>query len=152
MGGLKLYSIEVPDAWTDHYGHMNEGYYVVAASESFWAFQAHLGIGTDYYDETGFAMVTVESHVRYLDEVNRGDLLELENLILGHDARKAVFGVVMRVGDRVCATMEAMTLHLDHGKGGLGEMPESVRAAFRNLTPDPLPDWAGRSVGLRKKG
>ena len=152
MSGLKLYSVEVPDAWTDHYGHMNEGYFVVAASNSFWAFQAHLGIGTDYYDRTGFALVTVETHIRYLDEVNRGDTLAFENLILGHDARKAVFGAVMRVGERLCATMEAMMLHLNHREGGLGPLPQEAQDAFRALTPDPLPDWAGRSVGLARKG
>lgn len=152
MNGPRLYSVTAPEAWTDHYGHMNEGYFVVAASESFWAFQAHLGIGTDYYDETGFAMVTVESHVRYLAQVDRGDLLEIENLILGHDARKAIFGAVMRVGERVCATVEAMELHLHLGTGRLGELPASVLDAFRDLTPDPPPDWAGRRVSLRRKG
>ena len=152
MTGLQLYFVEVPDDWTDHYGHLNEGYYVVAASNSFWAFQSHLGIGTDYYDETGFAMVTVETHVRYLDEVHRGDELRITNTIHGHDAKRAIFGVQMHVGERLCATMEAMCLHIDHKNGGLGPLPESVQQAFADLTPDPLPDWAGRSVGFRKKG
>ena len=76
------YSVEVPDSWTDHYGHMNEGYFVVAASDASWAFQAHLDIGTQYYDRTGCALVTVETHVRYLAEVSRGERLSFDSLVL----------------------------------------------------------------------
>ncbi|MBC6440538.1 MAG: thioesterase family protein [Rhodospirillales bacterium] len=150
MSGLELYSVEVPEAWTDHYGHMNEGYYVVAASDASWEFQAHLGVGTAYFDETGFAMMTVESHVRYLDEVQKGETLRFESMCLGHDARRAIFGHVMRVDDRICATFEAMTLHY-HQEQGVGPMSDEVLAKLATVTPIPLPDWAGRSVAFRKK-
>ncbi len=151
MTAEAIYSVEVPESWTDHYGHMNEGYYVVAASDASWAFQALLGIGTDYYDATGFAMVTVESHVRYLDEVNRGEALTFDSLVLGHDARKVHIGHVMRVGDKVCGTVECLWLHLNHKEGGLGTMSEAVQAKLAEHLADPVPDWASRQVALKKK-
>ena len=75
-----IYQVDVPESWTDHYGHMNEGYFVVAASDASWAFQARLDIGTAYYDRTGCALVTVETHVRYLAEVSRGECLSFDSL------------------------------------------------------------------------
>lgn len=151
MTAEAIYSVEVPDSWTDHYGHMNEGYYVVAASDASWAFQALLGIGTDYYDETGFAIVTVESHIRYLDDVQKGETLTFDSTVLAFDARKIHIGHVMRIGDRICGTFECLWLHLNHKEGGLGEMPEAVQQKLREHLSDPAPDWAGRQVALKKK-
>ena len=34
---LHVHSAKVQEAWTDHYNHMNEGYYVVAFSDASWA-------------------------------------------------------------------------------------------------------------------
>jgi acyl-CoA thioester hydrolase len=151
MTAEAIYSIEVPESWTDHYGHMNEGYYVVAASDASWAFQALLGIGTDYYDATGLAMVTVETHVRYLDEVNRGETLTFDSMILGYESRKVHVGHVMRVGEKVCATLECLWLHLNHKEGGLGHMSDAVQAKLKAHLADPLPDWAGRQISMKKK-
>ncbi len=151
MTAEAIYSVEVPEDWTDHYGHMNEGYYVVAASDASWAFQALLGIGTDYYDETGFAIVTVESHIRYLDDVQKGETLTFDSMVLAFDARKIHIGHVMRIGDKVCGTFECLWLHLNQKEGGLGEMPEAVQERLREHLCEPLPDWAGRQVALKKK-
>ncbi|MBT6203363.1 MAG: thioesterase family protein [Alphaproteobacteria bacterium] len=146
-----IYSVEVPDAWTDHYGHMNEGYYVVAASDASWALQAKLGIGTDYYDATGFALVTVEAHVRYLDEVNRGETLSFNSLILGYDSKRLHTAHVFKVGERECGTIEFMWLHLDHKAGRTAPFPEEIEARLAQHLVTELPDWASRQIGLKKK-
>ena len=89
---LNVYSAEVQDSWTDHYGHMNEGYYVVAFSDASWALQAELGIGTDYFDVSGMAMMTVESHIRYLDGAYRGDTIVFDSMVIDADAKRVHVG------------------------------------------------------------
>ena len=151
MTATSIYSVEVPETWTDHYGHMNEGYYLVAASDASWAFQALLGIGTDYYDETGFAMMTVESHIRFLDEVNKGETITFDCVVLAFDTRKLHIGHIMRIGDKVCATVECLWLHYNHKEGGLVAMSEAVQAGLTEHLVEELPDWAGRQITLKKK-
>lgn len=147
---VTLYSVEVPQGWTDHYGHMNEGYYVVAASEASWALQAHLGIGTDYFDRTGCALVTVESHIRYLAEVQRGETLAFDSLVLGFDARRLHMAHLFRVGARACGSIECMWLHVDSHAGRSVAMPDEVQAALAAIVADELPPWAGRRVALKR--
>ena len=146
----EMYSVEVPDSWTDHYGHMNEGYFVVAASDASWAFQAHLDIGTQYYDRTGCALVTVETHVRYLAEVSKGERLSFDSLVLGRDAKRLHVGHIFRVGERQCGTIECMWLHLDHHAGRTAPFPQSVEARLAGLAWSEHPDWAGRRIALKR--
>ncbi len=153
-GGNRLFrdihGVEVPASWTDHYGHMNEGYFVVAASDASWAFQALLGIGTGYYDRTGCALVTVETHVCYRAEVSRGERLSFDSLILGRDAKRLHVGHIFRVGDRRCGTIECMWLHLDHRAGRTAPFPEAVAESLAGLAWSDPPDWAGRRIGFRR--
>ena len=150
MSAIATWSVEVPDAWTDHYGHMNEGYFVVAASVASWNLQAHPGIGTDYYDETGCALVTVETHVLYRDEVSRGETLSFDSMILGCDAKRLHVGHVFRVGDRNCGSIECMWLHLDHAAGRTVPFSDELAGRLAGLCAAEPPDWAGRRIALRR--
>ena len=145
-----LYSVAVPESWTDHYGHMNEGYYVVAASEASWALQAHLGIGTEYFDRTGRALVTVESHIRYLAEVQRGETLAFDSQVLAFDARRIHMAHLFRVGERACGSVECMWLHVDSRLSRSVPMPDRVQAALAAVAAAEMPAWAGRSVALKR--
>ena len=145
-----LYSVAVPESWTDHYGHMNEGYYVVAASEASWALQAHLSIGTEYFDRTGCALVTVESHIRYLAEVQRGETLAFDSRVLAFDARRIHMAHLFRVGERACGSVECMWLHVDSRLSRSVPMPDEVQAALAAVAAAEMPAWAGRSVALKR--
>ena len=145
-----LYSVAVPESWTDHYGHMNEGYYVVAASEASWALQAHLGIGTEYFDRTGCALVTVESHIRYLAEVQRGETLAFDSQVLAFDAKRIHMAHLFHVGERACGSVECMWLHVDSRLSRSVPMPDEVQAALAAFAAAEMPAWAGRSVALKR--
>ncbi len=149
---LNVYSAEVQDSWTDHYGHMNEGYYVVAFSDASWALQAELGIGTDYFDVSGMAMMTVESHIRYLDGAYRGDTIVFDSMVIDADAKRVHVGHVARLGDTVIATFECLLLHFDMKNEKTAPMPEEIQERLAGLVMDPRPDWAGSTVGIRRKG
>lgn len=151
MTSLKLHAEPLQDAWLDAYGHLNEGYYLVAFSNATWPLQAHFGIGTDYFDDTGCALYTVESHIRYLQEVRAPAMLEIESLILGVEAKKLHIAHVMSVDGTERATFECLLLHFDSRSGGVTAMPDAVLAKLEAAAVGELPDWSGRSVGIRRK-
>ncbi len=148
---LSTYEVKVPDAWTDHYGHMNEGYYVVAASDASWELQAKLGIGTDYYDKTGCALITVESHVRYLDEVSLGEILSFNSLLLAVDSKRLHIGHTFHVGDRNCGTIECLWLHFDHNAGRVKPFSDDQIRRLQEQLIDESPPWAGRNISLQPR-
>ena len=149
---LNVYSAEVLESWTDHYGHMNEGYYVVAFSDASWALQAELGIGTDYFDVSGMAMMTVESHIRYLGGAYRGDTIVFDSMVIDADAKRVHVGHVARLGETAIATFECLLLHYDTKNERTAAMPEETQARLAGLIVDPRPDWSGAMVGIRRKG
>ena len=148
---LSLHSEPVQDSWLDAYGHLNEAYYLVAFSNATWPLQAHFGIGTEYFDETGGAVYTLETHLRYLDEVRAPAQLDIKSMIFGSDAKHIHFGHIMEVDGRERATVEFMMLHYDTRAGRPGPMPDDVQQALKKAQLSELPDWVSRSIGLDKK-
>ena len=85
MTTFRFHSEPLQDTWLDLYGHMNEAYYLVPFSNTTWIMQDHFGIGSDYFDSTGCALYTVETHLRYLNDVRAPASMDIETLVLGSD-------------------------------------------------------------------
>ena len=151
MSILRLHSEPVREEWLDAYGHLNEAYYLVPFSNAAWALQDHFGIGVDYFERTGGAIYTVESHLRYLREVRAPALLELETMILDSDTKRLRFGHVMLVDGEESATFECVGLHFDTRANRTAPLPEDVLQALQSARLSELPAWAGRHVGLEKQ-
>ncbi len=147
-GVLRLHSEPLQDGWLDAYGHLNEAYYLVPFSNATWALQEHFAVGVDYFERTGAALYTVESHVRYLREVRAPAIMEIETLVLGVDAKRLRIGHVMKVDGAERATFECVVLHFDTRAGKTAALPDDVVASLTAAVVSPLPDWAGRSVSL----
>ena len=145
---LNLHKEPLRKEWLDAYGHLNEAYYLVPFSNTTWVLQEHFGIGVPYFEETGCAIYTVETHLRYLKEVRFPATLHIESMILGVESRKIWFAHRMLVNDEECATGEYMTLHFDTRESRVNPMPEPIIAHLRSSIIDPLPDWAGRKIKL----
>jgi len=148
---LKLHSEPVQDRWLDAYGHLNEAYYLVPFSNATWALQEHFAIGVPYFERTGAALYTLESHVRYLKEVRAPAVMEIGSMILGFDSKRLRIAHVMKVDGTERATFECVGLHFDTRAGKPVSMADDVLAALRAATVSEHPDWAGRSVTLDKK-
>ena len=139
------------DEWLDPYGHLNEAYYLVPFSNTSWVFQDHFGIGVAYFERTGGAIYTVESHLRYLKEVRSPAMIDIESIILGSDAKRIHFAHVMKVDDIERATFECMVLHFDTKANRTAPMPDDVQAALKEAQVTESPDWAGRGITLKKR-
>ena len=151
MDVLKLHSEPLREEWLDAYGHLNEAYYLVPFSNAAWALQDHFGIGVDYFERTGGAIYTVESHIRYVKEVRAPASLELETMIFDSDAKRLRFGHVMLVDGEERASFECVALHFDTRSNRTAPLPEDVQAALKAAQIAKLPEWAGRRVTLEKQ-
>lgn len=151
MTTLKLHNEPLQDAWLDDYGHLNEAYYLVPFTNTSWKFQDHFGIGVDYFEETGCAIYTVETHLRYVNEVRSPALIEVETIVLGSDAKKIWFAHIMVVDSEICATGEFMTLHYSTRDNRTAPLPDEVQQALKQAEVDEKPDWVGRQISLIRK-
>lgn len=150
MTVFRFHSEPLQDSWLDLYGHLNEAYYLVPFSNTTWIMQDHFGIGSEYFDATGCAIYTVETHLRYLNDVRAPASMDIETMVLGSDAKKIWFAHRMLVEDKLCATAEFMALHYNTREGRTMEMPEQVQADLADAAVNELPDWAGRRISLGK--
>lgn len=151
MTTLKLHSEPLQDAWLDAYGHLNEAYYLVPMTNTTWKFQDHFGIGVDYFEQTGCALYTVETHLRYVKEVRSPANIEIESMVLGSDAKKIWFAHSMIVDGKLCATAEFMTLHYNTRENCTAPLPDRVQEALEQAKVSERPDWVGRQISLVKK-
>lgn len=146
MSTFRLHEEPLQNGWLDAYGHLNEAYYLVPFSNATWKLQDHFGIGTDYFDQTGCALYTLETHLRYVAEVRAPATLSIESIVLGVDAKRLHIGHVMWSGTRECATFECMLLHYDTRAEGAVAIAEDTRKILSDAVLQPTPGWAGRAV------
>ena len=150
MTSFKLHSEPLQDSWLDAYGHLNEAYYLVPFTNTTWKLQDQFNIGVDYFEATGCALYTVETHLRYLNDIRSPARIEVESIIIGSDPKKIWFAHKMIVDDTVCATAEFMVLHYNTRESRTVVIPEPVQSALKQAEVKDKPDWIGRQVGLKK--
>lgn len=143
---MKLHSEPLQKEWLDVYGHLNEAYYLVPFSNATWILQERFEIGMSYFKETGCAIYTVETHLRYLKEIRHPATLHVESMILGAAPNKIWLAHRMLVDDEECATGEFLTLHYDTREQRVKPMPEDAMKRLHRSIIKPLPDWVGRNI------
>ncbi|GAA2076524.1 thioesterase family protein [Streptomyces albiaxialis] len=144
---LPFHRETVRPEWIDYNGHLSEAFYVLVFGYATDAMMDATGLGPAYREATGCSLYTVESHIRYLREVEEGAELAVRTRILGAAAKKARFTHEMYVdgGERPVATIELLGVHV--GENGAEPFPDEVRARYEELA-EAAPEWAGRSVAL----
>jgi acyl-CoA thioester hydrolase len=148
---LKLHSEPLRDEWLDAYGHLNEAYYLVPFSTTTWILQEHFDIGVPYFEETGCAIYTVETHMRYLNDVRKPAVMDMESMILDSDPKKIWLAHQMVVDNVICATAEFMLLHYNTRENRTTPMPDAVQRNLQEAELDDVPDWVGRQIRMTKK-
>jgi acyl-CoA thioester hydrolase len=149
------YQTEVREEWIDYNGHLHDAGYAIVLSEANEALLADLGLSEDYQMDTGRAMYTAESHIRYLAEARRGDVLGAESLLVSADAKRMRVHTLLRRGEGVpVATGEYLYLHVDQAAGEVTAMPadrwSAVEALLSAHAVLDRPDYLGRGVGAHR--
>lgn len=142
---------QVPQAWTDYNGHMNEARYAEAAGMATDALLASIGVDPAYV-ATGYSYFTVETHVRFLAEVHVADTITITSQIVGYAGKKLHLFHRLTRGDNVlAATVETLLLHVDMSARRACEVQPAVAARLQRLAARhkalPPPDGLHRAIG-----
>ena len=149
-------TMDIEESWIDYNGHLNMAYYNVlfdrCADEAF----ALMGMGPDYAASRRLTVYTAEVHVCYVRELHLGDRVQGTFQLIDHDEKRLRgYQELRHVDGWLAATSEALTLHIDMGGPKVAPFPhdikervEAMAVAHRDL---PMPERAGRSIGIRRK-
>ncbi|MDP3896914.1 MAG: thioesterase family protein [Mesorhizobium sp.] len=150
-------AMEIEKEWIDYNGHLNMAYYNVLFDRcADGAFEV-MGMGPTYAKDRRLTIYTAEVHVFYVRELHLGDRVTATFQLLDHDEKRLrSYQEIHHVDGWLAATSEALTLHIDMSGPKVAAFPpdimakvEAMRAAHAGL---PMPERAGRSIGIRRKG
>ena len=146
---------QVPAAWTDYNGHMNEARYLDCFSIATDAMMRLVGVDADYL-AAGSSYFTVETHIRHLDEVTAGNEIYATSQLLMGDGKKMqlfhhLYAADAEGEDRLLATGEHMLIHVDMNSRSSSLPSDAVAAKLAELAAAheklPRPEGAGRAIG-----
>jgi len=142
----------IPLDWTDYNGHMNEAKYLQAFGDA--TDRMMLLVGCDAaYIATGGSYFTAETHIRHLDEVHAGAVIRVETQVLAGAGKKMHLFHRMFEADRELATGEHMLIHVSLETRRASEPAPQLAATLAKVAEAhaaiPLPDGAGKAVGVR---
>lgn len=142
--------------WIDYNGHLNMAYYNVlfdrCADEAFLL----LGMGPDYARERRLTTYTAEVHICYVRELHLDHKVRCSLHLLDHDDKRIhFFQELSHVDGWLAATSEVLSLHVDMAGPKVCPYPPDVLAMVEAMraehAPLPVPDRAGRSIGIRRR-
>ena len=152
---LALYQDHVQSDWIDYNGHMSEGYYAIAFGNATDKLMDRIGMDAPFRARVRFTIYTMETHISYLLEMAEGESLSVTTQVLEYDAKRLrIFHAMLRQGDIVTATQEAVLLNVDmEGPKAVPFDPavlakiEAIGQAHAGLD---WPPQAGRAIALKR--
>jgi acyl-CoA thioester hydrolase len=149
-------TMDIEESWIDYNGHLNMVYYNVlfdrCADEAF----ALMGMGPEYAASRRLTIYTAEVHVCYVRELHLGDRVQGTFQLIDHDEKRLrSYQEIRHVDGWLAATSESLTLHIDMGGPKVAPFPADIMARVEALAAAhgglPMPERAGRSIGIRRK-
>ncbi|MEO9684128.1 MAG: carnitine 3-dehydrogenase [Tateyamaria sp.] len=142
----------VPLDWTDYNGHMNEARYLQAFGDATDRFMAMIGCDADYI-ATGGSYFTAETHIRHVDEVHAGAVIEVRTQVLVGAGKKLHLFHEMYEGERLLATGEHFLLHVSLETRRPSDPSAAILTSLERIATAhsalAMPEGAGRAVGQR---
>ncbi|SMY03267.1 carnitine 3-dehydrogenase [Brevibacterium sp. 239c] len=144
-GSLGTYRTQVISDWIDYNGHMSEAFYVLVFGFATDQVMDQIGLDRAHREAHSTSLYTVESHIRYLDEVGLGAQLEVTPTLVSAGGKKLHLAYEMRVDGQLAATEEIIALHVDQTTGATAPFPNQVRERVERIRTG-SPDWVGRQL------
>ncbi len=148
--------MDIEKDWIDYNGHLNMAYYNVLFDRcSDDAFEA-MGMGPDYARDRRPTIYTAEVHVCSVRELPLEHKVTVSVQLIDHDDKRLrIYQEIRHVDGWLAATSEQLSLHIDMSGPKVAPFPadvlakvEAMRTAHAAL---PMPERAGRSIGIRRK-
>ncbi len=151
-------AMRVTDDMIDYNGHMNERYYITAASQGFEALTQYMGMDIDFVLNTA-SYFTLENHNVYMQECRLGDILTSVGQVLNYDEKRIHVYYDVYKGDVndgiVVFSMEQVKVLVDVHTRKATVLPDdmysrlcAIHTAHKTLG---MPKNAGRNIQMRKK-
>lgn len=144
---LEPWRESVRPEWIDYNGHLSEAYYVLVFGHATDSVMEQVGLGEDYRSRTSASLFTVEAHIRYLDQVSDGELLEVRSSVVGSGPKLLHIWHELWADDRLRATEEILGLHVDAAAARSTRFPAEVASRIDSVLTSP-PEHSGRSIRL----
>ncbi|MFU1607021.1 carnitine 3-dehydrogenase [Sulfitobacter pontiacus] len=140
----------VPLDWTDYNGHMTEAKYLQAFADATDRFMELIGCDAAYI-ASGGSFFTAETHIRHVDEVHAGAVIDIRTRVLLGAGKKMHLWHEMYEGDRLLATGEHFLLHVSLETRKPSDPSTEIAAALTRFAQAhaalPMPEGVGRFVG-----
>ncbi len=140
----------VPLDWTDYNGHMTESRYLHAFADATDRFMEMIGCDAEYIAKGG-SYFTAETHIRHLDEVHAGKVIEVRTQVILGEGKKMHLFHEMYEGARKVATGEHFLLHVSLETRKPAPPSAEIEAALGRMAKGhaalPKPDGLGRAIG-----
>jgi acyl-CoA thioester hydrolase len=149
--------MRVEPGWIDYNGHLNMAYYNVLFDRAVDEVYELLGCGLAYLKESQHSCFTAEVHVRYLRELNAGDLVRVTFQLLDFDAKRLHYFEQLHHAEEgwLSATSENMALHVDMAARKTVPFPQTIAARLAKMKAAhaalPVPEAAGRRIAMPGK-
>jgi acyl-CoA thioester hydrolase len=153
-----LHRTIIRPGWLDYNGHLNEAYYLLVFSHATDALIDLIGMDDAWRRANGMTVYTLETHIRYLQEVGAGAEVQVDSRVLGLDAKRLrLFHRMKRSDDAATlATAEMLLVNIDTSGDASGPRSAPWAAPVRERLDrlqelhahQALPDGAGRSISL----
>ena len=149
-------ALDIEPSWIDYNGHLNMAYYNVLFDRcADQAFEL-MAMGPNYARDRRLTIYTAEVHVCYVRELHLGDRVTVTFHLIDHDEKRLrAYQEIHHADGWLAATSETLSLHIDMEGPRVAPFPpdvmalvEAMRAAHADL---PLPERAGRSIGIARK-
>ena len=149
-------ALAIEKDWIDYNGHLNMAYYNVLFDRGADSPLDTLGIGQAYVKERRLTIYTAEVHVCYVQELHLDHQVTVSFHLLDYDEKRLhIYQEIRHVDGWLAATSETLSLHVDMAGPKATPFPadilatiEATHAAHAAL---PVPERAGRSIGIRRK-
>ncbi|PFD37086.1 3-hydroxyacyl-CoA dehydrogenase [Bacillus cereus] len=146
----------VQEDWIDYNGHMTDAAYAIVFSMAVDQFMIELGINSDFRDKHQYSIYTLETHLCYLAEAHKGQVLQVKAQLLDYDTKRlhVFFTMENDKGDQLAAS-EQMLMGIDMNNGRPAPFPTEIQTRVKSLGTLhgnlEKPKQAGRTIGIRRK-
>lgn len=149
--------LKVLPEWIDYNGHMNVAFYVMAFDQCVDYYLSMIGIGEAYIRSGAGTTFTLQSNVRYLQEVKEGDPLRITLQLLDFDEKRSHYFMQMyhATENFLAATGEQLNMHISFPERKSAPMPadalEKLTLLMQGHSQLPAPDGVGAALGIRRR-
>jgi acyl-CoA thioester hydrolase len=153
---FSTYRNEVREEWLDYNGHMHDAFYATVLSDANEVLFEALDLSERYRDAEGKAYYTVETHIRFVSECSRGDVLTAGTTMIDADAKRLRLYTVLALDDgREVANGDSLYLHVDTATGRTAPLADDRRARVDEVLAAhadlPRPPHLGLGVGAPRR-